>query len=231
MCGRFALYLQAGAFAEIFGCPPPADYAAGYNIVPDRPIVVIRAGEDGREAARLSWGLLPPWAEAPNDRGRQINARSETVFEKPTFKSAAVRHRCLIPASGFYEWAKGAGPSQPWFVHRTDGDPIAMAGIWRQSRFGDVVVESCAILTMDAYPAIKPIHHRMPVMLDPAAWDAWLSPGEPGIAALQQALVPLPEAAIAAHPVSRAVNNPANDSARLIEPEDAPPAPAQGALF
>lgn len=231
MCGRFALQLQAGAFAEIFGCPPPDDYRAGYNIVPDRRIVAIRATSEGREAVHLTWGLLPPWAEAPNDRGRQINARSETVFEKPTFKSAALKHRCLIPASGFYEWAKGDGPSQPYYIHRADGAPIAMAGIWRQSRFGELVVESCAILTMDAYPAIEQIHHRMPIMLDPAAWDAWLYLGEPGIAILRQALQPLPEAAIAAHPVSRAVNNPANDSARLIEPEDVPPAPAQGALF
>lgn len=231
MCGRFALHLQAGAFAEIFGCAPPDDYRAGYNIVPDRPIVAIRATEEGCEAVQLTWGLLPPWAEAQNDRGRQINARSESVFEKPTFKSAALKHRCLIPASGFYEWQKGGGTSQPFYIHRADGAPIAMAGIWRQSRFDDRVVASCAILTMDAYPAIAAIHHRMPVMLDPAAWDAWLSPGEPGIATLRQALQALPEAAIAAHPVSRAVNNPANDGARLIEPADAPPAPAQGALF
>lgn len=232
MCGRFALHLQAGAFAEIFGCPPPDDYRPGYNIVPDSPIVAIRAAVDGgREATRLAWGLLPPWAKTPNDRGRQINARSETVFEKPSFKSAALRHRCLIPASGFYEWQKAGGASQPWLVHRADGGPVAMAGIWRQSRFGDETIESCAILTMDAFPSIAPIHHRMPVMLDPAAWEAWLAPGEARAADLQRALQPLPESAIAAHEVSRAVNNPANDTPNLIEPEPKPPEPAQGALF
>ena len=234
MCGRFALYLQAGAFADIFGCPPPDDLAPRYNIVPDSDIVVVRAGEGARVAERLRWGLLPPWAEAPNDRGRQINARSETVFEKPSFKSAALRHRCLIPASGFFEWQKGGGPSRPYFIHRQDGEPVAMAGIWRQSRFGEITVLTCAILTMDAYPSITGIHHRMPVMLEPEAWDAWLAPETRDPAQLQLALRPLPQAAIAAVEVSRAVNSPANDSVALVEPVSAtaaPPAPAQGALF
>ena len=234
MCGRFALYLQAGAFADIFGCPPPDDLAPRYNIVPDSDIVVVRAGEGARVAERLRWGLLPPWAEAPNDRGRQINARSETVFEKPSFKSAALRHRCLIPASGFFEWQKGGGPSRPYFIHRQDGEPVAMAGIWRQSRFGEITVLTCAILTMDAYPSITGIHHRMPVMLEPEAWDAWLAPETRDPAQLQLALRPLPQAAIAAVEVSRAVNSPANDSAALVEPVMATaalPAPAQGALF
>ncbi len=235
MCGRFALYLQAGAFADIFGCPAPADLAPRYNIVPDGAIVAIVRGEQGRVAGRLRWGLLPPWAEAPNDRGRQINARSETVFEKPSFKSAALRHRCLIPASGFYEWQKGGAASRPWFIHRADKAPIAMAGIWRRSRLGDATHTSCAILTMDAYPSIEGIHHRMPVMLDPAAWDAWLDPETRDPVQLQLALQPLPEALITAHEVSRAVNSPANDRADLVEPVGeapaAPAAPEQGALF
>ena len=233
MCGRFALYLQAGAFADIFGCPAPADLAPCYNIVPDGEIVVVRASDGRRVADRLRWGLLPPWAEAPNDRGRQINARSETVFEKPTFKSAAVRHRCLIPASGFFEWQKAGGGSRPYFIHRADGDPLAMAGIWRQSRFGDVTVSSCAILTMDAYPSITGIHHRMPVMLDPGVLDAWLDPKTRDPVQLQLALRPLPEAAVVAFEVSRAVNSPTNDTPALVEPvtPNDRPAPVQGALF
>ena len=229
MCGRFALYLQAGAFADIFGCPPPDDLAPRYNIVPDSDIVVVRAGEGGRVAERLRWGLLPPWADTPNDRGRQINARSETVFEKPSFKSAALRHRCLIPASGFFEWQKGGGPSRPYFIHREDGLPVAMAGIWRQSQFGETTVRTCAILTMDAYPAIAGIHHRMPVMLEPEAWDAWLDPAVRDPVQLQLALRPLPEAAIAAFAVSRAVNSPANDSPALVVRDASPP--EQPALF
>lgn len=235
MCGRFALYLQAGAFAEIFGCPPPDDLAPRYNIVPDSGIVAVVQAADGRRAGRLRWGLLPPWAEAPDDRGRQINARSETVFDKPSFKSAALRHRCLIPASGFFEWQKGGGASRPYFIHRTDGAPLAMAGIWRQSRFGESTIATCAILTMDAYPSIAGIHHRMPVMLEPATWDAWLDPTTREAEALRRALQPLPEAMITAHEVSRAVNSPANDRPELVVPvaETMPlePRPAQGALF
>jgi putative SOS response-associated peptidase YedK len=231
MCGRFALFMEAGAFLDIFGCPPPDELEPRYNIVPDRDIVVVRAGGDGREAVRMRWGLLPPWAKDPADRGRQINARSETVFEKPSFKSAALRHRCLIPASGFFEWQKGGGKSQPYFIHRADGAPLAMAGIWRESRFGDDVLESCAILTMDAHPSIAGIHHRMPVMLRASVWESWIDPQVNEIKSLRQALQVLPEDEVTARPVGHAVNNPANEGARLIDRQDAPPAPAQGALF
>ena len=231
MCGRFALYLQAGAFLDIFGCPPPDALAPRYNIVPDGEIVAIVRGEAGRRAGRLRWGLLPPWADAPNDRGRQINARSETVFEKPTFKSAALRHRCLIPTSGFFEWQKAGKASQPYFIHRADDAPVAMAGIWRRSTFGDTAIATCAILTMDAYPSIAGIHHRMPIMLDPTAWDEWLDPATSDIKELQAALRALPEDLIAAHAVGRAVNSPANDRADLVEPEVTPPEPVQAGLF
>lgn len=231
MCGRFALYLQAGAFLDVFGCPPPEGLRPRFNIVPDGEIVAIVGSPEGRRAGRLRWGLLPPWAAAPNDRGRQINARSETVFEKPMFKSAALRHRCLIPASGFYEWQKGGKQSQPFFIHRADGAPVAMAGIWRRSTFGDTARATCAILTTDAYPAIAGIHHRMPIMLDPDLWDAWLDPETTDTGRLQAALRPLPEATIAAHAVSRAVNSPANDRPDLVLPETVAAEPVQGALF
>ena len=233
MCGRFALYLQAGAFVDIFGGPSPEGLMARYTLVPDGEIVAIVASPEGRRAGRVRWGLLPPWAEGPGDRGRQINARSETVFEKPMFKSAALRHRCLIPASGFFEWQKAGKQSQPFFIHRTDDAPVAMAGIWRRSSFGDTAIVTCAILTMDAYPAIAGIHHRMPIMLDPAVWDDWLDPTTTEAAPLQATLRPLPEALIAAHSVSRAVNAPTNDRPDLVLPDNAQPAqaPAQGALF
>jgi putative SOS response-associated peptidase YedK len=231
MCGRFALYLQAGAFLDVFGCPPPNGLTPRYNIVPDGEIVAILGSPEGRRAGRLRWGLLPPWAAAPNDRGRQINARSETVFEKPMFKSAALRHRCLIPASGFYEWQKDGRQSQPFFIHRADGAPVAMAGIWRRSTFGDTALATCAILTTDAYPAIAGIHHRMPIMLDPDSWDAWLDPETTDAGRLQAALRSLPEGTIAAHSVSRAVNSPANDRPDLVLPESVAAEPVQGALF
>lgn len=196
-------------------------------IVPDSDIVAVVRGGGGRRAGRLRWGLPPPWAEGPADRGRQINARRETAFEKPMFKSATLRRRCLIPASGFYEWQKAGKTSQPFLVRRADGEPVGMAGIWRRSTFGDVSAVTCAILTMDACPSIAGIHHRMPVMLDPAAWDDWLAPDVQDVKRLQAALRPLPEALVAAHPVSRAVNSPANDGPDLMRPNAAPPVAAQ----
>jgi putative SOS response-associated peptidase YedK len=231
VCGRFALYIQAGAFLDVFGCPPPDALEPRYNIVPDRDIVAIVQTPESRRAGRLRWGLLPPWADSANDRARQINARSETVFEKPMFKSATLRHRCLIPASGFYEWQKRGKMSQPYFIHHADEAPVAMAGIWRRSSFGDTTVVTCAILTMDAYPAFAGIHHRMPVMLDPGAWDAWLNPDSRDPARLKDSLRPLPEDAVVAREVGRAVNNPANDGPQLLCPEEMPSASAQGALF
>ena len=116
MCGRFALFMEAGAFLDIFGCPPPDELEQRYNIVPDRDIVVVRAGKEGREAARLRWGLLPPWANDPADRGRQINARSETVFEKPTFKSAALPPSLPDPGIRLLRVAEGGWP-EPALLH------------------------------------------------------------------------------------------------------------------
>lgn len=231
MCGRFALFIQAGAFLDVFGCPPPDELPSRYNIVPDSDVVAVVRADGARKAGRLRWGLLPPWAEGPNDRGRQINARSETVFDKPSFKAAALRRRCLIPASGFFEWQKLGKTSQPFFIHRRDGGPLAMAGIWSRSTFGTHSVVSCAILTTDAWPSIAGIHHRMPIMLDPDAWEAWLDPATSDVQALQRALRCIPEQLIAAHPVSRAVNTPTNDRPDLVLAQDAAPEPAQGALF
>jgi putative SOS response-associated peptidase YedK len=236
MCGRFALSIIPAHFQRTFGCAAPEGLRPRYNVAPDSSVVAARTGESGeREAAWLRWGMLGPWMKEARDPGRQINARAETAAEKPMFRDAFKRSRCLIPALGFYEWQKaGAGPSRPFFTGLASGEPMAFAGLWRRSRLADgETIETCTILTTTASPLLRPIHHRMPVILPEAAWDAWLDPkvSEPEL--LQALLTPVPDAELVAHEVGRAVNNPRNDAPSLIEP--AVPAvearPAQGSLL
>ena len=236
MCGRFALSVTPARFRELFGCPPPAGYAARWNIAPDSEVVAIRRRADGgREAAWLRWGLLAPWMRDPRDPGRQINARAETAGEKPMFRAAFRARRCLLPADGFYEWRRrGRGASRPHFV-RLDGDrPMAMAGIWERIRLTDGgILDTVAILTRPAVPEIRDIHHRMPVVLPEERWDAWLDP-ELSDPALLRELLLSEDVTVGAFPVSRRVNSPANDDPGLLdpEPEDAvAEAPRQGRLF
>jgi putative SOS response-associated peptidase YedK len=238
MCGRFALSIIPAEFRRVFGCAPPEGTATRYNITPDTLIVVVRAGPEGApEAAFARWGLLGPWMKEANDPGRQINARAETAAEKPMFRDAFRKSRCLIPASGFYEWQKGGGPSRPFFVRLASGEPFAFAGLWRASRLADgTVLETCTILTTDASPLLKPIHHRMPVILPASQHDAWLDPAVTSREFLEALLTPRPDGELVAHEVGRAVNNPRNDGPALVAPVadavGAPgPGPAQGSLL
>lgn len=241
MCGRFALSITPARFARVFGCAAPAA-PARWNIAPDSPIVVVRTGATGvREAALVRWGLLPPWSSDPVDPARQINARVETAAEKPMFRAAFRRRRCLVPADGFYEWQKrGTGPSQPFFVRYRDGGPMAFAGLWWRTRLADGgELDSCAILTMDALPSIRGIHHRMPVLVPPEQFDLWLDPSVRDPALLRALLAPPEEDAVEAVPVDRRVNDPRNEGPELVAPvpEPAPearPEPkraVQGRLF
>lgn len=239
MCGRFALSIVAARFSDLFGCPPPEPLTPRYNITPDTGIVVVRTGEEGaREAVRVRWGMLGPWMKEADDPGRQINARAETAAEKPMFRDAFKRRRCLVPASGFYEWQKaGGGPSRPFFIGLASGEPSAFAGLWRPSRLSDGnTIETCAILTTAASRLLRPIHPRMPVILPPAHYDAWLDPTVANPEFLQALLEPVPDAELTAHEVGRAVNNPRNDAPDLVEPvpreaEARPREPEQGRLL
>ncbi len=241
MCGRFALSITPAQFRRVFGCEPP-EMPARFNITPDSEILVVRAGVDGlREAVPVRWGLLPPWSSDPADPARQINARIETAAEKPMFRAAFRRGRCLVPADGFYEWQKGGGgPSRPWFVRMRDGGPMAFAGLWWRTRLADgSELDTCAILTMDALPSIRGIHHRMPVIVAPDRFDAWLDPALRDPALLRELLAPPGDGEIEAVPVSRRVNDPRNEGPELVQPvEEAPPEirhgpkrAAQGSLF
>jgi putative SOS response-associated peptidase YedK len=240
VCGRFSLSILPEQFRLVFGTAPPADARPRWNITPDSDIVVVRAAAAGGiEAVCVRWGLLGPWMKEANDPGRQINARSESLFEKPMFRDAARKSRCLIPADGFYEWAKsGKGPGRPWRIQLRSGEPFGFAGIWRRVRLADgEVLESCAILTTEAWPSIRGIHHRMPVILPQESHELWLDPTVTLPEVVQALIVPRPESEFLAFEISRRVNNPREDDPSIVEPiapaaPSAPPAPpAQGRLL
>jgi putative SOS response-associated peptidase YedK len=215
MCGRFALSINAAQFERAFGVFPPAGYRERWNVAPDTEVVALRTGPGGeREAVLLRWGLMAPWMKDPKEPGRQINARGETAAEKPMFRDAFRRTRCVVPADGFYEWQKSpSGPSRPHFVRRRDGLPLAFAALWRTNRLtAGGLLETCAILTTDPYPMLRNLHHRMAVMLRPEHVDAWLDPAvtDPGF--LRELLRdPLPEEELEAYEVGRGVSNVRND--------------------
>ena len=186
MCGRFALFAGREELAKHFGVTlEDMEITPRYNVAPSQAVLAIRAGEQGgREAVRLHWGFVPSWAKDPSIGNRMINARADTAPEKPAFRAAFKSRRCLIPASGFYEWqATGGKGKQPYFIRAKDGTPLAFAGLWEHWRPGkdEPRVESCTILTTTANATMAPIHDRMPVILDPADYAAWLgeAPGVP----------------------------------------------------
>lgn len=224
MCGRFALALAAERMPEILAVEAPEGYRPRWNITPDSPILILRAGRGGREAALPRWGFLGPWMSDPQDPGRQINARIETAAVKPMFKAAAGKGRCLVPADGFFEWQKqGRGPSRPFLIRAVDRRPLLMAGLWRRNRLADgSLLETAAILTRAADPALAPIHHRMPVLLPDRLVEAWLR-AEPAPALLRELAEGIADAPpVEAIEVGRAVNDPRNDGPELLEPAALP---------
>jgi len=214
LCGRYSLTNPLESVEALFGFDARPNLAARYNIAPAQPVPVLRHGVSGmRELALVRWGLVPFWAkEVPAGRPL-INARAETVAKKPAFRNAFKRRRCLIPADGFYEWrAVPDGPKQPYRIAMAGNALFAFAGIWEHWQTAEgSELESCAIVTTDANDQVRDIHHRMPVILAPEDFDAWLS-GEPGRAAT---LMRPYRGSLTAYPVSRAVNNIGNDGPSL----------------
>ncbi|MDW8340100.1 MAG: SOS response-associated peptidase [Geminicoccaceae bacterium] len=217
MCGRFALSVLPGEIPDLLGVATPEGYRPRWNIAPDSPILVLRAGSAGPRAAMLRWGFLPPWAVEARDPGRQINARIETAAAKPVFRAAFLKGRCLVPADGFFEWQKQPkGPARPFFVRPRDARILTFAGIWRRNRLADgSLLDTVAILTRDADPALAPIHPRMPVVVPAALRARWLA-AEPVDAPLREALAQPVD--LEAVEVSRAVNDPRNDGPELVRP-------------
>ncbi len=221
MCGRFVQFSPSRVYADLFGIlePPPA-VPPRYNLAPTQAVLAARAGVGGRnELVPLRWGLVPGWSKGPDSRFSMINARAETVHQKPAYRGPFKYRRCLIPAEGFYEWKNEGGRKQPWFIQRADGLPFAMAGLWEhwQDPAGDEL-ESCSIIVTQANAAIAPLHERMPVILDSEHWPAWLDPVNQRPGELLPLLQPYAGAPMNRYPVSTRVNRPGNEGAELIEP-------------
>jgi putative SOS response-associated peptidase YedK len=220
MCGRFALFAPGQELAAQFDVAIDHDLLPRYNIAPTQPVAAVRFdGTSGaRELTYFQWGLIPSWAKNPKIGSRLINARSETVADKPSFRAAFKRRRCLIPATGFYEWQKTSTGKQPIFIHGAKEQLLGLAGLWEIWHSSDgSVVESCTILTTEPNELLAPIHNRMPVIVAPQDYSMWLDPGEHPEDGLHL-LRPYQAEAMEAYPVSTTVNNPRNDSRSCIEP-------------
>jgi putative SOS response-associated peptidase YedK len=172
---------------------------------------------------RVRWGLVPFWAKDVSIGDKLINARAETVTEKPAYRRAFERRRCIIPADGFYEWraVENSKKRQPYFIRRLDGEPLAFAGLWEAwydpAQETPERLRSCAIVTTSANDELAPLHHRMPVVLPASAWDSWLDPTQRDVAAMRELCVPLPDGELKFHPVSMLVNKPDNNGPELVE--------------
>jgi putative SOS response-associated peptidase YedK len=219
MCGRYAQFTPPEAIAEIFGAILDiADVGPRYNAAPMQWMPVIRQDPSGERVLQtLRWGLLPSWAKDESIANRLINARAETLAEKPSFRSALRKRRCIVPADGFYEWAKRPDGKQPYYIHASDGSILAFAGLWeRWTRPDDgESIDSFTIVTPAANDRMRALHDRMPVILAPEAAARWLDPASDP-AALSDLLGPSPDERMALHPVARAVGNVRNEGPELI---------------
>jgi putative SOS response-associated peptidase YedK len=218
MCGRFTLFATPVEVADLFDVPA-VEWPPRYNIAPTQPVLACRlnVATQARELVPLRWGLIPSWAHDLAAGVKGINARAETVADLPTFRAAFKERRCLIPASGYYEWKREGKAKQPYFIHPHDGGLFAFAGLWDVWSKGAAPVESCAILTTTANEATRHLHERTPVILPPESFAAWLDTGTPA-AALHEPLRPCPAERIAIHPVGAAVGNVQNDGPELVAP-------------
>lgn len=216
MCGRYALTSPPAVIAERFDLAWAPDVPPHYNIAPSQTIPVVRETEKGRELAMLRWGLIPSWAKEPSIGMKLINARGETLAEKPAFRSAYRQRRCLVPADAFYEWKPVAGRKQPYCIRMREDGPFGMAGLWEHWKAPDgQTVESCTIITVDANALVAELHDRMPLILAPENYGAWLR-------AESKELPPaVPAQEMRYYPVSPLVSNARNDVPACLDPIDA----------
>jgi putative SOS response-associated peptidase YedK len=220
MCGRFALKQTPQKLAEHFHAATDLDFSPAYNIAPSSRIITITSDQAAhRHLRQMRWGLIPSWAKDSSIGNKLANARGETVHEKPSFRSAFKYRRCIIPASGFYEWKTEAGKKNPWFISLKSGEPLAMAGLWETWQpDGGEAVQTCCIITTSANSLMEPIHERMPVILDRENWDGWLSQEVKQAVQLLPLVKPYYAESMQAWPVSRELNRAGlRDDAGLIQ--------------
>ena len=217
MCGRFSLKTTPDTLERIFGHAVPAGDRPRYNVAPSQAVLAILSDEGEERVATPKWGLVPFWAKDPSIGNRLINARAESVAEKPAFRNAFRKRRCLILADGFYEWRKQPGGKQPMWMQVRGGEPFAFAGLWERWDRGPEPLESCTILTTGSNEVMRSIHDRMPVILEGDAAREWLD-AEADDARLQRIIEAAAEVPLHPHQVSTLVNSPANDLPECIEP-------------
>lgn len=241
MCGRFVSITEPDGLVRFFSVDERKadDLPPSYNVAPSQPVYAVAEHTAERVLVKFQWGLVPHWAKDAKIGNKLINARAESVADKPAFRDAFKRKRCLIPADGFYEWRKLREKRKvPYFIHHADGLPLAFAGLWstwRDKELPDDAPEdagwlrTCTIVTTDAGPRIRELHTRMPVLLPPDLWDAWLDADLKDPAELRHILDAASDEILVWHPVSTRVNTPAINDPSLIEPAPDPePEPEQG---
>ena len=218
MCGRFAITLPDDAMAALFEAAPANDlpHVPNYNVCPTTQIHTVTSDGGSRRLRPMRWGFLPHWYKSPTDGPLLINARSETIAEKPAVRAACRERRCLVPATGFYEWTKGPdGKRLPWYIHHAGGETLAFAGVWQVWEKGDEPLTTCAVVTTSANQAMSRIHHRMPVVLDRNDWALWLGEEGKGAATLMKAP---PEDVLSFYRVDPKVNSNRASGEGLIMP-------------
>ncbi len=224
MCGRYFLEASIDEIEALVGTlTSKVRLRPRYNICPEQPIPVVRNDAMGKtHLDLLRWGLVPSWSKGPDRRFSMINARAETVAEKPAYRAAFRYRRCAIPANGFYEWRPtGRGHKQPFVIRRADRGLLMFAGIWEHWMGADGnELETCSIIVTEANDAVRPIHERMPVLLDQENFDKWLDRGHQHTDDLLPMLKPSDPLPLEVYRVSREVNNPEQEGARLIQPEE-----------
>ena len=218
MCGRYAITLAKEAMAQIFEAVPGNDLpeVPNFNVCPTNAVHTVRSSDGTRSLSAMRWGFIPHWYKTPGDGPLLINARAETIAEKPAFRAACRERRCLIPASGFYEWTKGDDDARlPWYIQPAEADCLAFAGIWQDWERDGEMLRTCAIVTTAASGKMTQIHHRMPVILAAPDWALWLGEDGRGAATLMQ---PAPEGTLRFHRVDREVNSNRASGPQLIDP-------------
>ncbi len=229
MCARYSFTSAPEAMRQLFRYIERPNFPRRYNVAPTQPIAIVRLMDGDRHFALVRWGFLPSWVKDPRTFTLLINARGETVCDKPAFRAAMKRRRCLIPADGFYEWQKAGDRKRPFFVHARSGAPLAFAGLWETwTGPNGEELETAAIVTTRANRSLSPIHQRMPVIVPPEAFDLWLDNAEVDTATAAALIQPAPDDLLGAYEISTAVNRTANDDPKLLEPAVVTPLESAG---